>query len=198
MVGHAEQLVADPDAPEWFDYGYAKSLLLRDGKEPARKWLESLPTRSIAAELLLGELRLTSGAVEQGLATLGKIAAGESPHAGRAAWTLALAELDRGNSAKARQITLAAPALASSVPGKELLARIALAEGDRTETLRIYQELGDQSADAMIFLSKEAFAGGDFEQARKWTGKLAQRFPEQPEFRQNLIKIDQAEKPKTP
>jgi Tfp pilus assembly protein PilF len=197
-VGNAEKLVLDPDAPEWFDYGYAKSLLLRDGNEPARKWLESLPTRSVAAELLLGEVLLTSGAVGQGLATLAKIAAGEGPHASRAAWTLALAELDRGNSVKARQVTLATPALAASVSGKELLARIALAEGARAETIRIYQELGDQSADAMIFLSKEAFAAGDFEVARKWTVKLAQRFPEQPGFRQNLIKIDSATKLEKP
>jgi len=132
------------------------------------------------------------------LLVLGKIAAGESPHASRAAWTLALAELDRGNPAKAREITLAAPALAAGVQGKEILARCALAEGSRAETLRIYQELGEQSVDAMIFLSKEAFAGGDFEQARKWTAKLAQRFPEQPSFRQNLIKIDAAEKLKKP
>ena len=198
VVGHGGSLVAEADAPEWFDYGYAKSLLSRDGKEPARKWLAALPARSGAAEMLFGELLLTTGAVDQGLATLQKIAGGDSPLASRAAWTLALAELDRGNSAKARQITLAVPPLAASLPGKELLARIALAEGARPETLRIYQELGGQSADAMIFLSKEAFAAGEFAQARKWTILLARRFPEQPEFRQNLIAIDTAEKGKKP
>ncbi|MEI6673594.1 MAG: hypothetical protein WCO57_00295 [Verrucomicrobiota bacterium] len=194
IVGNAGKLVPDPEAPEWFDYGYAKSLLQRDGKEPARQWLASLPAPSSAAELLLGELLLTSGAVDQGLAMLDKIAGGNSPYASRAAWTLALAELDRGNATKARQLTLAAPGLAPSVPGKELLARIALAEGARAETLRIYQELGEQSADAMIFLAKEAFAAGKFDQARKWTGLLARRFPEQPEFRNNLLAIDAAEK----
>lgn len=198
IMGNAGKLVPDPDAPEWFDYGYAKSLLLRDGNETARQWLASLPTRSSAADLLFGELLLTSGAVEQGLSVLQKIASGTSPHASRAAWTMALAELDRGNSAKASQITLANPSLATSVPGKEILARIALAQGTRAETLRIYQELGEHSADAMIFLAKEAFAAGDFDQARKWTGILAQRFPEQPAFRQNLIKIDAATKPKQP
>ncbi len=198
IVGHGEKLVVESDAPEWFAYGYARSLLQRDGKEPARRWLAAQPTRSSAAELLFGELLLTSGAVDQGLASLQKIAAGDSPHASRAAWTLALAELDRGNSAKARQITQASPALAASVQGKELLARIALAEGKRAETVHIYQELGEQSADAMIFLSKEAFAAGDFEQARKWTILLARKFPEQPEFRQNFIAIDAAEKAKKP
>jgi tetratricopeptide (TPR) repeat protein len=197
IVGNAGKSVPDPAAPEWFDYGYARSLLLRDGKDPARLWLESLPTRSSAADLLLAELQLGSGAVDQGLAALEKIASGNSPHASRASWTLALAELDRGNPAKARQITLAAPSLPASVPGKEILARIALAEGNRAESVRIYQELGGESADAMIFLSKEAFAARDFAQAKKWTGMLARRFPEQPAFRDNLLQIDAAEKLKT-
>lgn len=197
-VGHAANLVYDPAAPEWFDYGYAKSLLIRDDNAAARKWLESLPVRSPAANLLLGEVLLTSNALEQGLALLQTVAAGASPHASRASWTLALTELDRGKPAKAREIILAAPGLAQSVPGKEILARIALADGARNETSRIYQELGEQSADAMIFLSKEAFAAGDFSQARKWTGILARRFPEQPAFRQNLMRIDDAEKHKKP
>jgi len=198
MVGHGDKLVLEADTPEWFDYGYARSLLQRDGKVPARQWLSAQPTRSSAAELLFGELLLTSGALEQGLVILQTLAAGQSPYASRAAWTLALAELDRGNSAKARQITLASSALAASVQGKELLARAALAEGSRPETLRIYQELGDQSADAMIFMSKEAFAAGDFEQARKWTILLARRFPEQLQFRENIIAIDAAAAPKKP
>ena len=198
MVGHGDKLVMPAEAPEWFDYGYARSLLQRDGKGPARQWLAAQTFRSSAAELLFGELLLTSGALAEGLASLQAVASGSSPHASRAAWTLALAELDRGNFAKARQITLATPSLAASVSGKELLARCALAEGSRSETLRIYQELGDQSADAMIFLSKEAFAAGDWDQARKWTVLLARRFPEQPQFRDNLIAIDAAVKKSKP
>ncbi len=198
MIGQGDKLVMEANGPDWFDYGYGRSLLLRDGKESARRWLAGLPRRSSAAELLLGELLLTSGAFDQGLASLQSVAAGQSPHASRAAWTLALAELGRGNPAKARQITLATPALATSSQGKEVLARCALAEGSRAETIRIYQELGEQSADAMIFLSKEAFSAGDFEQARKWTILLARRFPEQPKFRENLIAIDAAEKSKKP
>jgi len=193
-VGGAAQFVPGPNSPDWFDSSYATALLRRDGKAAALTWLESLPIRSPEAELLLGQILLTSGKLDQGLATLQKIAASDSPLASRAAWTLALTELDRGDSAAARRITLANPALATSLQGKEILARSALAEGARSETLRIYQELGDQSVDAMIFLSKEAYAAGDFEQARQWTGKLARQFPEQPQFRTNLLQIDQAAK----
>ena len=198
IAGKGEHLRPAGQWPEWFDYGYAKSILGRDGKESARAWLEGLPSRGTAAELLLGEIQLTSGATEQGLERLRTIASTGSMHAARAAWTLALAELDRGKPAAAREIVRNDPALAGSVQGSEILARAALAEGSKDETLRIYQELGEKSADAMIYLSKEAFAAGDFEDARKWTGALARRFPEQPAFRKNLLKIDETDPSRKP
>lgn len=193
IVGNSEQLAPVEDLPDWFDYGYAKSILLRGPSAPARKWLESLPKRTHAADLLLGEILLTEGEVDAGVAALNRIATGASPLASRALWTLALTELDRGNTAQAREMTLANASFAESTQGQEILARAALALGDRKESVRIYEKLGDQSADAMIFLSKEAFAAGNFAEARKWTSALARRFPEQPEFRKNLIKIDEAE-----
>jgi hypothetical protein len=45
----------------------------------------------------------------------------------------------------------------------------------------------------MIFLSKEAFAAGRWEEAREWTSALARRFPSEPQFRKNLIKIRENE-----
>jgi Tfp pilus assembly protein PilF len=198
MIGEGDKLTLSPDAPDWFDYGYAKSLQMRDGKEAPRKWLSALPKRSSASNLLLGELLLTSGSVNEGLGLLETIAKENSPLSSRAAWTLALTELDRGQSAKAREIVLATPTLAENTQGREILARAALAEGSRAETIRIYQELGESSADAMIFMSKEAFAAGDLDQAEKWTTILARRFPEQPDFRKNLIKIYEAQNLKKP
>ncbi len=181
------------DAPSWFDFGYARCLLVRDGPIAARHWLESLPVLSTAAELTYAEILLTGGEVELGMKKLAAVAATQSPHAGRAAWSLALAELDRGNIVEARHWVNGCPELLASVHGKEILARAALAEGGLAEALRIYQELGEESADAMIYLSKQAFAQKDWQQARKWTGKLARRFPAEPQFRKNLLSIDAAE-----
>ncbi len=197
IIGGGDKL-AVTNPPAWFDYGYAKSLQLRDGKVPAKQWLQSLSKRSPASELFLGEILLTSGATDQGLEILNKIASENSELASRAAWTLALTELDRGQPAKAREVLLKVPALTATTSGKEILARIALAEGSRAETLRIYQELGDLSADGMIFMSKEAYSLGDYDQALKWTGILARRFPDQPDFRKNILKIEEAKKLKKP
>ena len=181
------------DAPSWFDFGYSRCLLVRDGQNAARQWLESQPTLSPAAELTLAEILLTKGSVDQGLKKLELIAATNSPHAGRAAWSLAMVELDRGNAAKARQWVVGSPELLTSARGKEILARAALAEGAIAEAVRIYRELGTESADAMIYLSKKAFADKNWEDARKWTGELARRFPAEPQFRKNLLSIDAAE-----
>jgi hypothetical protein len=197
ILGEGDKL-AVTDAPDWFGYSYAKSLQLRDGKDPAKKWLESLAKRSPAADLLLGEILLTSGSTDEGLSILQKISADDTELSSRAAWTLALLELDRGQPEKAREVLMKVPSLANATQGKEILARIFLAEGARAETLRIYQELGESSADGMIFMSKEAFSVGDYDQALKWTGVLARLFPDQPDFRKNILKIEEARNLKKP
>lgn len=181
------------DAPSWFDYGYSRCLLVRDGSNVARQWLESQPTRTPAAELTLAEILLTGGSAEQGMKKLELIAATESAHASRAAWTLAMAELDRGNTANARKWVTGCPELLASGRGKEILARSALAEGTTDEAVRLYRELGTESLDAMIYLSKQAFAEKNWKDARKWTGELARRFLAEPQFRKNLLSIDDAE-----
>jgi hypothetical protein len=192
VVGGAS-LAPMTDAPSWFDFGYSRCLLVRDGPNAARQWLESLPIRTVAADLTLAEILLTGGSVDQGMKKLEIIAATDSPHASRAAWSLAMAELDRGNTAKARKWVVGSPELQASARGKEILARSALVEGATDEAVRIYRELGTESADAMIYLSKQAFADKNWKEARKWTGELARRFPTEPQFRKNLLSIDAAE-----
>ncbi len=181
------------DAPDWFDFGYSRCLLVRDGAPTARRWLESLPELSAAAELTYAEILLTGGEAELGMKRLAILATSQSPHAGRAAWSLALAELDRGKTTEAVRWVEGCPELLASVRGKEILARAALSDGAVEKALSIYRELGEESADAMIYLSKQAFAKKDWQEARKWTGELARRFPNEPQFRKNLLSIDAAE-----
>ena len=182
--------------PDWLEYGYAKSLQSRRGKEAARTWLEARNNRCTSSDLLLGELQIATGAVDSGLVLLQKVAGTQTEQAGRAAWSLAMIALEKGDSAGARKLVTDHADLAGGIQGKEILARAALAEGNRAETAKIYQELGTDSVDAMIFLSKEAFAAGNYSDARKWTTELAKRFPEVPKFRENLLKIAEMENQK--
>ena len=192
-AGGGAKLAPVDNAPAWFDFGYSRCLLVRDGPDAARRWLESLPELSEAAQLTHAEILLTGGEAELGMKKLAVLATGRSPHAGRAAWSLALAELDRGNTAEAVRLVKGSPELLASVRGKEILARAALSDGAADAALEIYLGLGEESADAMIYLSKRAFAEKDWEAARKWTGELARRFPAEPQFRKNLLSIDDAE-----
>ncbi|MGD7652027.1 MAG: tetratricopeptide repeat protein [Verrucomicrobiales bacterium] len=192
-VANGTKLQPAGPLPDWFDFGYSRCLLVRNGPDAARQWLESLPTRSTAADLTYGEILLNKGPAENGLKVLAAIAEGTSTHASRAAWTLALYELQRGQTTAARDWVNRNKELAQSTRGREITARAALAEGKREETTAIYQELGSDSVDAMIFLSKEAFSSRDWPAARKWTSELARRFPSEPQFRKNLLRIQQAQ-----
>lgn len=190
-IGGGHELKPVAGAPDWFDFGYARCLLVRDGASVARKWIESLAEPSAAVQLTHAEILLTDGNVEQGMKKLAELATGDSIHAGRAAWTLALAELDRGNALEAGRWVKGNAELLASVAGREILARVALVDSKPDEALRIYRELGDQSTDAMIYLSKHAFAEKNWSEAKRWTGELARRFPEEPQFRKNLLQIDE-------
>lgn len=192
-VGGGPELALRTPPPEWFDFGYTRCLLVRDGSKAAMTWLKTLAKRSPAAELSFAEILIAEGETAAGFTILEALASGPSPQASRASWTLALAELDRGQLVQARQRVNACKELETTPPGREILARIALTEGKPDDALAIYQKLGTQSVDAMIYLSKHAFAGKNWEDARKWTGELARRFPAEPQFRKNLLKIDEAQ-----
>lgn len=192
-LGGGVKLPLTGEWPKWFDYGYARCLLARSGAKISQQWLETLPRQSEAAQLTYAEILLTQGKPEEGLKKLSELAQQSSPHASRAAWTLALAELDRGNIKAASEVVNAQAELKESVPGQEILARCALVEQKRDVATSIYTKLGEQSVDAMIFLSKEAFAAKNWAEARKWTILLARRFPSEPKFRENLLNIDAAE-----
>jgi len=178
-------------APEWLGYGYAKSLQERDGVSVARAWLEKAPGRTPASDLLLGELRVADKAVDEGIKLIAQVASGKSEHAGRARWTLAMIALEKGDGPGARAAVEGDAELAASPRGAEILARAALLEGKRDEATAIYRKISPESADALIFLSKEAFAAAHYDEAEDLTRKLVDRFPEELKFRQNLQKIQE-------
>ena len=188
-----EDFTVEGELPSWFDYGYARCLIVRDGASAARKWLEKRPVLSDAARLTLAETLLTEGNPEEGVEMLKELAQKKNPHASRAAWSAALAELDRSHVEAAKQIVDSNDELKDSVPGKEILARCALVKNQTEVALQIYRELGDSSVDAMIYLSKQAFAEKNWTEARKWTLDLSKRFPGEPKFRENLLKIEAQE-----
>ena len=183
------------EAPEWAVYGFAQALRLNRNVKLALAFInERASTPALVA--LKGELLLADQQVEPGLSLLASIASGPSDAAYRAAWLTTLAELDRRKPAIARQRLETNPRLAKSVAGREIAARIALAETNRTEATRLYTALASESAEARAYLARTAFAAKDYPTARRYTEELITLFPDELQLRSNLDEILKAEAPR--
>lgn len=180
-------------SPEWLVFGYAKALQQREGAKVACDWLDHTGHSAPASDLLFGELCLADGRKEAGMAALSSVSEGGSIHASRALWTLAMMALDRGDAEEACRIVRKDQDFAEGPQGIEILARASILKDDRSEAARLYRSIAGQSMDALLFLSKEAFAAGDLKEADKWTDMLVSRYPSEPAFRDNLRKIRELE-----
>lgn len=183
------------DAPEWAVYGFTQALRLNRNPKLALAFLNNR-ANSPLLNGLKGELLLADSQIEPGLTLLASLAPGDSDAAYRAAWLTSLAELDRRNPAAARQRLQVNKRFAGSTAGREILARIALAETNSAEATRIYTAIAADSAEAKTFLARAAFATKDFPKARKYTEELIALFPDELQLRANLEAILQAENPR--
>jgi tetratricopeptide (TPR) repeat protein len=192
-LGNDEQFLISDASPEWLAYGYAIAIKDRKGTDAAIRWLEKRTKHGPAESLMLGELLIATKQADRGLPLVRSVADGSSPQAGRAKWTLAMMALGNGKSQEARDLVQSNAELSSSARGIEILARAALLDGRKDEAEKLYLGITDQSTDALLFLSKEAYAAKRFADARKWTQILISRFPDEKKFRENLKKINEAE-----
>ncbi len=183
------------EAPEWAVYGFTQALRLNRNVKLALAFLSNRANTPLLNGLK-GELLLADAQIEPGLTLLASIAPGDSDAAYRAAWLTTLAELDRNKPAAARQRLQINKRFASSTAGREILARIALAETNSAEATRIYTSLAAESAEAKTFLARAAFAAKDYPKARKYTEELIALFPDELQLRSNLEEILKAEAPR--
>jgi len=79
------------------------------------------------------------------------------------------------------------------VSGKEILARVALLEGNTDEAARRYGQVGERSAEAMAYSARQAFAKKDWKEAHRLTLELLDRCPDELQLRANLEAIAEAE-----
>lgn len=185
-----------PDAPAsaspvWLDYGVAQALRYNRSPKKALAYLASRPA-SPTLDVLRAELLIATGHAEDGLHVLVPISTQDSPEGFRAAWLLALADLERKNFTEVRQRVAAQPRLAHSPTGVELLAKVALAQGSKDEATRLYRQIASNSVEARTFLAHEAFAKKDWAAARRWTTELIALMPDQLQLRENLEEIRRA------
>jgi hypothetical protein len=184
--------VADEHAPAWFVYGMAQSLRYNRGAQDA---LGYLPAASRTAELRLlrGELLLNEKRLDEGKAELNAVARNNFAAGYRAAWLLALAAVETGDLAEAKAIIQGQSQLANSTAGRELLARLSLMGGNKTEAEKRYRAIAKDSIEAQTFLARQAFERQEWAVARRYTEALMRALPDELQLRENLLAINQAE-----
>jgi predicted Zn-dependent protease len=182
--------------PGWFAYGYIQALRVNRGNEPALAFAQKQPGTP-ELNLLTGELQSAEGKAAEGRQTLLPLATLDSDVGYRAAWLLGMAALAHGQPQEAARLVNAQPRLLTSVTGREMLARVALAEGREEDADKVYGALAPDSAEAKAYLARRAFAHHDWIEARRYTDELLVLFPDQLELRANLNAIDRAEHPRS-
>jgi predicted Zn-dependent protease len=182
-----------PEAfPDWVAYGLTQALRYNRGNREALDFALKQP-RTPELDLLIAEVMLAGNQMDNAAPRLRSLARKDSAVGFRAAWLLSLANLKGGDLQESRRIVQEHRALSSSVTGQEILARIALNEGDAEEADRMYARIAGTSLEAKAFLARRAFARRDWKTARKYTEDLLEYFPDMMEFRENIRRITQEE-----
>lgn len=178
--------------PDWFAYGFAQSLRVNRGNQPALDFLAKQKATP-DTDLLRAEITLAAGKTQDALNSFAALASLNSPVGFRASYLLALADLDLKKYNDARAWIAHQPLLANDVAGRELNARITLREGNLAEASRMYHALAKESIEARVFLAHEAFDHKQWAEARRYTLELLDLMPDQLQLRANLDAIAKAE-----
>jgi len=183
---------SDPSAyPDWFAYGLAQVIRANRGNQPALTFLATRKATPVI-DLLQAEIMLSAGQTQPALNKLAVLAPQNSSVGFRASYLLALADLDLKKYDDARAYIARQPLLAGDVTGRELVARIALREGNIALASQLYHALAKDSIEARIFLAHEAFDQKKWAEAKRYTLELIQLLPDQLQLRQNLLDIAKA------
>jgi hypothetical protein len=184
---HTMQLVPE-NFPDWFTVKLTEALRTnRSIKEALQFASLQEPTQPLS--VLIGELFLEEGKAEAGIKELTPLATAKSDEGFKAASLLSLYYLNQKRYPEARHVIQKQPLLLQSVKGKELLARIALLEGNKEEATQLYTSIERNSNEAKSYLARKAFAEKNWQKAQQLTEDLLQMYPTNQLLRDNLTKV---------
>lgn len=197
-TGAADRLMPDissvglPAELDWLPYAYCQMRSRHHGREAGIKAAALFPD-DLAVAGYAGELMLSAGDTEAGLAMLEKVSADPGGAGYRATYLLALADLERGAFESFEARMAARPELAESAAGGELRARAALARGAPEQALEIYESLGEESLEGCVYRYRIALDAGRLEEARIRLDELIRLSPNEPVFDQWRRELDDAQ-----
>lgn len=177
--------------PVWVPYAVSQAKRLVAGDEAALEFAVRQP-ESAALKLLIGEMQIALGRTEEGRGTLTGIAADRSPLGRRAALLLVNLLIDTGETDAAREALAAQSLLNGSTLGRELDARVALAEENTNAAVAIYETIVTNSFAAKSFLAVRAFEAKDYDRARKLTEQMQVERPDMMRLRARIEAIRRA------
>ena len=180
-----------PDVPEWYVYALAQSLRYHRGPDAALSLVATVPSTPLL-EVLAAELLLQKGSPDEGCARLAPWVSRPDDIGDRAAWLVAVTRLEQGRLEEVRAVLSRQPRLARGVTGREIEARLALAEGDADKAEALYRALARDSVEARAWLARRAAQRQDWAEARRLTLELLTLMPEEMALRQSLVAIDAA------
>ncbi|MEI7940486.1 MAG: hypothetical protein WCK27_27725 [Verrucomicrobiota bacterium] len=181
-----------PGEPEWLSSGFAQVLRLNRSPGAALAFLGAghLPP---ASDLVRAELLAQEGRRDEARTHLTRLAELSSGVGFRAACLLTLDAAENKQYEAARQHIARQSLLAQSDLGKELLARLALAQGRPAEAEQIYRGILKSSVEAKTWFARQAYSQKRWQEARQLTNELIELIPDSTQLRENLLAIDQAQ-----
>jgi predicted Zn-dependent protease len=179
------------DLPEWYIYALAQSLRYNRGPQDAAELLSSIPSTPLL-EMLSAELLLQQAQYDDGCQKLHPLISRADEIGFRAAWLLAITRMEQGRTIDVPAILKQQPALENSVTGRELKARLALADGQIDQAETLYRALANESVEARVWLARRAVEKKNWDEARKLTQELLALMPDEMALRRSLVEIDAA------
>lgn len=174
--------------PQWVALSLAKAISQNRDSKTALIFAQEQPPSS-PLSLTLAELALEAGEERLAFETLKEIYTKNDESGKRAALILGQFLAEHHNPADAKKALAAQPSLAEEPAAKEILARIAIQQGDLNSAHALYLQIEKESSEAKSFLAQKAFADKDWTKARILTESLLKNHPGNPGLEENLMKI---------
>lgn len=179
--------------PDWVPFGFTQCLRQNRDVAAALAFAQRQP-ESDQLQLIIGEMKVVTGEIDGALEAFRSLLDSGDDVALRAAWLLGNLLIEQKNFTEAKKMLQKQHKFSELLSGKEMLARIAMLEGNVDCADRLYTLLEEESLEAKTYLARRAFQQQQYGHARKLTEKLLDRVPTHPVLRKNLQEIDLAEK----
>lgn len=174
--------------PDWVAYNLTKAIRNNRGDLQALQFANR-QKQTPALSLLISEMYLSTGSPDAALEKLNQLVNEPGDIGFNASRLISIIYLEKKDYQAAQKSVESQPKLAESTVGKEILARVALKEGNVELANNIYTSIEKESAEAKSYLARVAFNQKEYARARQLTEQLIRDYPDNLMLRENLKKI---------